>query len=253
MTAYSPDRDQLSLSSDLAPRLSQTRRLSRSVPSLLKWSGSKRSQARAIANLIPSHDRYFEPFLGGGAVLFCVGRRGAVAGDIYRPLVDFWKKVQREPERVITAYATEWTSLQRRFPEHYYDVRDRFNRKPNAQDLCFLTRTCVNGIVRFNANGQFNNSIHLSRRGMRPNRFATIVRAWSHAVQGVTFVCGDYKTTIHDSQEGDFVYLDPPYVGTKQRYTQTINLDELFETLDRLNATGVRWALSWMGDAEQRI
>src|SRR5208337_5086051 len=53
-----------------------------SVPSLLKWTGSKRSQAARIASLVPPHDRYFEPFLGGGAILFYFARKGSQASDL---------------------------------------------------------------------------------------------------------------------------------------------------------------------------
>jgi DNA adenine methylase len=56
------------------------------VPSLLKWTGSKRSQATAIAAYAPTYERYFEPFLGGGALLYLLGGQGSQAGDIYSPL-----------------------------------------------------------------------------------------------------------------------------------------------------------------------
>lgn len=217
------------------------------IPSLLKWTGSKRSQARRIARLIPDHSRYFEPFLGGGAVLYLTARPGAIAGDRYAPLIDFWKLVQQHPAEIVHRYETEWQLLQEDFPDHYYRVRKRFNESPNAPDLCFLTRTCVNGIVRFNARGEFNNSLHLSRRGMQPNRFASAVAAWSDAVQGVHFRCGDYRETLASVTDEDFVYLDPPYAGTKQRYASGIDLNTLFDVLKSLNDRNVRWALSFDG------
>ena len=57
------------------------------VPSLIKWTGSKRSQATAIVRQMPEHQRYFEPFLGGRALLYLAARPGSVAGDVYEPLV----------------------------------------------------------------------------------------------------------------------------------------------------------------------
>ena len=218
-----------------------------SVPSILKWTGSKRSQAHSIARMIPEHGTYFEPFLGGGAVLFLATRTGAVAGDIYPPLIDFWKLVQLEPKLVVESYRREWQALQDNFPSHYYRVRTRFNKAPNALDLCFLTRTCVNGIVRFNANGEFNNSLHVTRPGMHPSRFAIAVRAWSRAVQGVAFVCGDYVETLETAVAGDFVYFDPPYAGTKHRYTSSLDISGFLDVLERLNSAKVRWALSFDG------
>ena len=236
----SPDR-----SSQL--RLLPQRGLNGSIPTLIKWTGSKRSQAPAIAGLIPSHQRYFEPFLGGGALLYLTGRPGSVAGDIYDPLIELWKAIQAEPEAVVDDYADQWAALQRNSPGYYYEVRGRFNQQPNPFDLNFLTRTCVNGIVRFNQRGEFNNSFHLSRKGMRPERFAKVVSAWREAVHGVTFVCQDYEKTLAEARAGDFVYLDPPYAGNNMRYTSNLDMPRLFGQLESLNRRNVKWGLSFDG------
>ena len=233
----------------------------RSIPSLIKWTGSKRSQARAIASLIPPYRRYFEPFVGGGAVLYLAGRPGSVAGDVYSPLIDLWKLVQSNPDMVIADYERQWKALQdeldtvdRRelkrgegIPRYYYAVRTRFNKEKSPLDLNFLMRTCVNGIVRFNDAGEFNNSFHLSRRGMTPQRFANVVHAWHDVIRGVRFVCQDYTATIAEAQEGDFVYLDPPYASNRQRYIENLDLDRFFDALEGLNRRGVKWALSFDG------
>ena len=97
------------------------------VPSLLKWTGSKRSQATRIASLIPPHERYFEPFLGGGALLFHFAKPGAIASDIYAPLIAFWQLVRDEPEHLVQDYASQWQRLQNDLPGYFYFVRKRFN------------------------------------------------------------------------------------------------------------------------------
>jgi DNA adenine methylase len=210
---------------------------------------------------VPAYRRYFEPFVGGGALLYLAAHRGAVAGDIYQPLIDLWELVQRDPSAVIERYRAQWSVLNAeldsvdvekmtrgsRVPKLYYEVRDRFNESPNAHDLNFLMRTCVNGIVRFNNDGRFNNSFHLSRRGMQPQRFATIVEKWNRVLQGVEFICQDYVKTTAQAESDDFVYLDPPYAGNKQRYLVDLNVDTLFVELDKLNGRGVKWALSFDG------
>ena len=218
-----------------------------SVPPLIKWTGSKRSQALRIAQYIPEHRRYFEPFLGGGALLYLVGRPGSVAGDIYEPLIELWKAVQTDPRSVVDDYTKQWNSLQRDLPDYYYAVRDRFNRNPNPFGLNFLIRTCVNGIIRFNHDGEFNNSFHLSRKGMRPERFAKAVEAWYKVIQGVVFVCQDYEETLSEAEEGDFVYFDPPYAGNNMRYTADLDLARFFRQLEVLNRRNVKWALSFDG------
>jgi DNA adenine methylase len=222
------------------------------VPSLIKWTGGKRSQAARIAAHFPEYRRYFEPFLGGGALLWFAARPGSVAGDVYAPLVDLWTLVRDHPGRVTGHYRVEWRKLQRNLPEHFYDVRERFNRNPNAQDLGFLLRTCVNGIVRFNGRGEFNNSFHLSRPGMHPDRFAEIVSRWSARLAGVELVCGDFARTIARARRGDLVYLDPPYAGTVQRYAEVVPPERLFSALERLNSRGAHWALSFDGRRDTR-
>lgn len=217
------------------------------VPSLLKWTGSKRSQAARIAAFAPKFNRYYEPFLGGGAMLYMLGRQGSVGGDLYSPLIAFWKMVRDQPERLISNYTKQWTCLQADLPGYFYVVRDRFNAEQKPEDLNFLMRTCVNGIVRFSKSGQFNNSFHLSRKGMLPQRFAKIVRDWSNHIQGMDFRTGDFEQTTYDTQPGDFIYLDPPYAGNKQRYIGDLDVERFYYVLDSLNRRGVKWALSFDG------
>ncbi|MDE8347283.1 MAG: DNA adenine methylase [Acidocella sp.] len=222
------------------------------VPSLLKWTGSKRSQAERIASIAPEHDRYFEPFLGGGALLFCLARPGAQGSDIYAPLVAFWKLVRDEPEHLIQDYTTQWKALQDDLPGYFYVVRERFNNTQKPEDLNFLMRTCVNGIVRFSKSGQFNNSFHLSRRGMIPKRFRQVVMEWTARLRGVDFRACDYAEAIAHARQGDFVYLDPPYSGNRQRYIGDLNVERLYEHLENLNRRRVKWALSFDGNRGDR-
>lgn len=217
------------------------------VPSLLKWTGSKRSQAVKIASLAPNFERYYEPFLGGGAMLYMLGRPHSVGGDIYAPLIAFWRLVRDEPELLIADYTEQWTALQADLPGYFYIVRNRFNAEQRPEDLNFLMRTCVNGIVRFSNKGDFNNSFHLSRKGMIPQRFAKIVRDWSAHIQGMDFRVGDFEETTADAKCGDFLYLDPPYAGNKQRYIGDLDVDRFYCVLEKLNHRGVKWALSFDG------
>ena len=221
------------------------------VPSLLKWSGSKRSQASRIAAFAPKYDRYYEPFLGGGALLFMLGRPQSVGGDIYPPLISFWKMVRDEPSRIVADYARQWAALQVDLPNYYYVVRDRFNAEQRPEDLNFLMRTCVNGIVRFSKKGDFNNSFHLSRKGMLPDRFEKIVHEWSNRIQGIEFRHGDFEETTADAKHGDFVYLDPPYAGNKQRYIGDLDVERFYKFLDDLNRRDIKWALSFDGNRGQ--
>ena len=229
------------------PRAPTTAGEAVAIPSLIKWTGSKRSQAKRIFELFPPYQRYFEPFLGGGALLYLAGRSGSVVGDVYGPLVDLWRLVQSDPARLVKNYRAQWQKLRDRFPEYFYDVRARFNAKPNPLDLSFLMRTCVNGIVRFNDKGEFNNSFHLSRPGMDPDRFAAIVASWSRRLESIEIRRADYAATVADAGAGDVVYLDPPYAGSTNRYVEDLDVDRLFAVLGELSARGVKWLLSFDG------
>jgi len=222
------------------------------VPSLLKWTGSKRSQATRIARIVPPHNRYFEPFLGSGALLFHFAKAGVFASDIYAPLIEFWKLVRDEPHYLAEDYASQWRSLQDDLPSYFYVVRKRFNQNHRPEDLNFLMRTCVNGIVRFSKDGRFNNSFHLSRRGMVPKSFRQAVLEWSKRLSGVEFHSCDYVEALQRAHSGDFTYLDPPYSGNKQRYIGDLDVARFFVELDSLNQRGVKWALSFDGSRGNR-
>ena len=223
--------------------------LSSRPPSLIKWSGSKRSTAFDIFKLAPSRfNRYFEPFLGGGALLFYfAGYREAFASDIYSPLIDFWNHVKASPDKLHEHYEENWVKLQQSFPEHYYEVRKNFNQEPNGLDLAFLSRTCVNGIIRFNSNGEFNNSLHLSRRGMKPELFKKVVNEWSHKLYNTTFTARSFENILTEIKENDFVYLDPPYLGSRNRYIESLRRENLIDFLKELNYRKAKWALSFDG------
>jgi DNA adenine methylase len=218
----------------------------KTIPSIIKWTGSKRKQAGTILKHIPNHERYVEPFLGGGAVLF-FHTTNALATDIYQPLIDFWRLVQLTPQDLIKNYQKQWSNLQKDLPDYYYIVRERFNKSKDPNDLNFLLRTCVNGIVRFNDKGEFNNSFHLSRKGMTPELFQKNVLAWSNKLKNVQFECCDYEVTLSKCKKDDFIYMDPPYVGSKNRYINDLDLQRLLANLDYLNKKSIKWALSFDG------
>lgn len=236
----------------------------KTIPSLIKWTGSKRKQAPLIAKEVKSYNRYFEPFLGGGALLFLFAHEGAVASDIYEPLIALWKLIQSNPEEVISDYTEKWNALNVEYkelqlnhvksadglPKVFYNCRDRFNKTHNPLDLNFIMRTCVNGIVRFNGEGEFNNSFHLSRQGMKPEMFAKNVRIWYERIKGVDFECQSYEETLSQAKTGDFVYFDPPYADSRNRYIKDLDLHNFFCELDKLNSKNISWALSFDGSRE---
>lgn len=176
------------------------------------------------------------------------------AGDIIPELISLWNEIKNNPQRVAAEYEERWDRLQKEGPQVFYEVRTRFNQTKSPFDFLFLTRTCLNGMIRYNNAGEFNNSLHLTRPGIAPQRIATILQDWNRYIRKFEFFNVDYRECLEDVKTGDFVFLDPPYGGTKSRYTQTpFLLDEFFQTLDLLNSKGVKWMLTFDGTSGERI
>jgi len=219
-----------------------------SFPPLIKWPGSKRSQARQIVELFPNDYRcYYEPFVGGGSILFQLGFSKAICGDICVPLINLWKLIQKAPWDLLDNYRVLWHRLQTEGHPVYYEVRERFNHTQDPSDLFFLSRTCVNGLIRFNQRGEFNNSLHHTRKGIDPDRLEKVLVLWLPRIQNVEFIADDYEYTLSTAASGDFTYLDPPYFHTKGRYNGRIDYERFFKVLEALTRKGVRFALSFDG------
>ena len=215
---------------------------------VIKWSGSKRTQAKELIKLFPKHKNYYEPFLGGGSVLYVVRSEDLkVGGDICKPLIELWILIKNKPYLLIKSYRDSWERLQNEGYQVYYEIRDRFNDTQNPEDLFFLSRTCVNGLIRFNKNGKFNNSLHHTRKGIHPDRAEKVILDWSEKVKNVNFVSGDYREITKDAKFGDLVYLDPPYFNTKGRYFGTIDYEEFIKFLEDLNKRKIKFILSYDG------
>lgn len=216
------------------------------IQPVIKWSGSKSSQASMIASLAPEFNTYFEPFVGGGSVLYAINPKIAICGDICKPLIELWNIIKKDPLSLSEYYKKEWEYLQDDYMT-FYRARSRFNDNGNPYDFFFLTRTCVNGLIRFNAQGEFNNSLHYTRKGIDPVRMSKIILNWSGKIQNTQFLCQDYRDSTSTAKKGDFIYLDPPYANTRGRYYGKINYHEFWEYLRDLNRRGIKYALSFDG------
>ena len=220
---------------------------------VIKWSGSKRTVATQLAEFFLPAETYYEPFVGGGSMMpFAKSKKGK-ASDIIPELIALWNEIKNNPDIVAKEYEIRWQRLQNEGYQVFYEVRDIFNKTKNPLDFLFLTRTCLNGMIRYNSAGEFNNSLHLTRPGIDPKRFALIISQWNKYIRKFDFLNVDYRDCLSDVKKGDFVFLDPPYGGTKSRYTQTpFDLDDFYNTLEILNSKGVNWMLTFDGSSGER-
>jgi DNA adenine methylase len=210
---------------------------------IIKWSGSKRSQSESIINYIKDKDyqTYYEPFCGGCSVLFQLlnsnkNFKEYVCSDINNDLISLWNIIKNDPNKIKSSYTTMWNELNQdddknRKKEYFYMVRSRFNKYHDPCDFMFIMRTTTNGMPRYNSNGEFNNSFHVTRNGIEPLRFEKVLFQWSKILndKNVKFICCSYDDI--QTELNDFVYLDPPYYNTKGMYYGRINYDNLWEWL----------------------
>lgn len=212
---------------------------------VIKWSGSKRSQAEQILTYFPKEiDTYYEPFCGGASVLrrlldSDIKVKQYVCSDINDGLIDLWNEIINNPDDVISHYKILWNELniddnKQRKKEYFAAIRDRYNKTHNPLDFMFIMRTTTNGMPRYNKIGEFNNSFHVTRNGIVPDTFEKIVREWHKILneKKVKFIACSYDE-IHPT-DNDFVYLDPPYANTKGMYYGSIDYTKLWEYLRNL-------------------
>lgn len=219
-----------------------------SLPAIIKWSGSKRSQAKDIVSFFPDNvETYYEPFLGSGSILGTFSPKGAICGDVCDPLIKLWKLIQKDPEVVSKEYKKRWDRLQKEKHLYFYKVRNDFNKIKSPHDFLFLTRTCVNGLIRFNKKNEFNNSFHHSRKGIHPSRLEKIIFLWSPIIKSYKFYTTDYLKLTEKATGRDFIYLDPPYLNTRGRYFGKIDFERFISYLEGLNKRKIKFALSFDG------
>lgn len=179
----------------------------------LKWAGGKRSLIPQLSPLFPKRfGRYFEPFLGGGAVYMHLLPSEAGLSDINPRLIHCYQAIRDDVGSLIERLAR---LRSRHSSEHYYECRERLNggKRLSVVDRAalqiYLNKTCFNGLYRENRRGHFNVPIG---RYTNPSVFdpSNLVRV-SATLRRATIACQPFETVLDQARTGDFVYLDPPY------------------------------------------
>lgn len=229
---------------------------------IIKWSGSKRIQSEQIISYFPKYmGTYYEPFCGGCSVLYQLMvsdekfARNFVCSDTNPDLIDLWNVIKDNPEELFNEYSKMWSKMQsidnKGMKRAYFEeIRNEFNRTRNPMLFFFIMRTCTNGIPRYNKHKEFNGTLHLTRDGIKPKRLQPVIMDWSELlnVNEVTFRCCDYKDIFEEVEEGDFLYLDPPYDNTRiNRYFGRVAFDDFFNQLRILNTMDIKFVLSFDG------
>ena len=178
------------------------------IEPFLKWPGGKRWLASRHRSLFPkTYARYFEPFLGGGAVFFSLAPHRALLSDTNRELTNTYRCIKEE-----------WSTIERRLaklqaqhsPELYYQIRDRQPSDPveRAVRFVYLNRTCFNGIYRVNREGMFNVPIGTKDAVSFSKGYLEQV---ADTLRTTVITDDDFERSIGKAGKKDFVFVDPPY------------------------------------------
>ncbi|WP_350343876.1 DNA adenine methylase [Proteinivorax tanatarense] len=223
----------------------------------LKWVGGKRQLISEIEKSLPNKwSTYYEPFVGGGAVLFHLQPKKAVINDVNDELINFYSTVKENVEELIN----ELKKFKNK-EDFFYEVRG-WDRSPAYKDLSsikkaarlhFLNKTCYNGLYRVNNAGEFNAPFGKYKNPDFVNE--SVLRAINIFLNKSNVrICNcDYQDALRGIRKGAFVYFDPPYdpVSSSASFTgysqggfdrnEQIRLKEI---CDKLNKKGVKFLLS---------
>jgi len=227
------------------------------IPHPIPYQGSKRNLAKYILSFFPQNiDTLIEPFAGSAAISIATVLHGKATrfhiNDVNAPLVGLWNEIIHHPKKISEQYKHLWLKQQGNERKFYDFVRDEFNKTKRPDYLLYLLARCVKASVRYNANGEFNQSPDNRRLGRNPQQMTEDILAVSKLLSGKTIVTSrDYKEILSLAKSTDLVYMDPPYQGVcstgDPRYFSGIDFDEFMRELKRLNQRDVPFILSYDG------
>lgn len=224
-----------------------------------KWVGGKRQLLPVInANLPKEYNNYFEPFIGGGALLFNLLPASAVINDYNEDLIKCYIAIRDDLDTLIDYLKVHDENNTK---EYYLEIReyDRNGKLEEMGDtwvasrLMYMLRVNFNGMYRVNSKGQFNVPYgkYVNPRIVDVENLTAVSKYLNN--NDVTIVSGDFEQAVSNAEEGDFVYFDPPYIpldvtSSFTAYTMNgFNYDEQVRLRDlfvKLTAKGVKCMLS---------
>lgn len=192
---------------------------------IVKWVGGKSQLVDTIKELLPkNYNKYYEPFLGGGAVLLELNPKEAYVNDINSKLIDMYIQIREDVEGVINylAYLDNMHETVADPKQYYYDVRAIFNKVhmksvEQAARFIYLNKHCFNGLYRENSKGEFNVPFNGKLTG---GSFSIEhLREVSKQIHNVVFTNCDFEDCVWHANKSDLIYFDPPYDNSFTDYT----------------------------------
>lgn len=182
----------------------------------VKWAGGKRQLLESLSLRMPEEYKdYYEPFVGGGALLFHQKPIWAFINDINRELIHTYTEIRdhMDPLAVLLSSMDQVTCTK----EFYYEMRERYNDKLKTKDydtemaalFIYLNKHCFNGLYRVNQKGQFN--VPWNQKEQVRSVDVENIKNVSYYLKSVTITCQDFEKSLETAKKGDFIYFDSPY------------------------------------------
>lgn len=188
-----------------------------SIAPFVKWAGGKRQLLPQIKERMPKeYNKYYEPFVGGGAVLFELMPTNALINDINGALVNAYRQISDSPKAFLEAINKLDEEMWEDGKAYYYSLREAYNDKLMKAEydvelaalFIFINKHCFNGLYRVNGKGLFNVPYNNSRRASVDKKMIFVI---SEYLKNITIIAGDFEIACREAKEGDFVFIDSPY------------------------------------------
>ena len=183
---------------------------------ILKWAGGKRQLLPVLIRNIPyKFNTYFEPFIGGAALLISLYSlnkiKKSVISDTNTDLYNLYKTIKENPQQLID----KLDNLEfKNNKDDYYKARELFNSINDSIErsafLIYLNRHGYNGLYRVNSQNKFNVPFGKYNNPGMPS--SGNIMALSELFQSCTIMNSDFEAIVSNASKGDFVYFDPPYM-----------------------------------------
>ena len=187
------------------------------IAPFVKWAGGKRQLLDRISERMPkSFNNYFEPFIGGGAVLFELQPQKAVINDINSALTNAYKIICDKPQDFIREIKKLDSEMWEDGKKYYYSLREHYNDKLMKEEFdielaalfVFINKHCFNGLYRVNGKGLFNVPYNNSRGESIDD---VSILEISEYLKNVEILTGDFEEACRGAKKGDFIFFDSPY------------------------------------------
>jgi len=210
----------------------------------VKWAGGKRQLIPILnENLPKSFGTYYEPFIGGGALLFHIlAERNAQKcsiSDLNSDLVLTYTTIRDKIDGLVSSLKNHEKNYQKDSKTYYYSVRESNPRSEieKTSRLLFLNRTCFNGLYRVNSKGKFNVPLgrYTNPNIVNENNLRSVSAVLN--TSKVEIKCRDFESILRDAKKSDLVYFDPPYqpVSDTANFTSYTNKSFTYDDLHRLS------------------